>query len=367
MKKINLLFILTMVITIAMSLFTACIDDDKKDEPTPDPTPTVNAGTFSSITVNGTAVADNASTSVTGSTFTLSWSITKGDNNIKSIKIERGTSVVTDNAAVVWDGTSTASQATGAQTTAWTNTITIAATAGTYKITLTDANNNTAIYTFTVSVTVPTTVTDIDGNVYNTVTIGTQVWMAENLKVTKYRDGTPVPNVTDGPTWAALTTGAWCHYNNSATNGTKYGKLYNWYAVTNVHGLAPEGWHIPTEAEWTILENYLIANGGNYDGTTTDNKIAKSLAGTVYWNTDNTAGAIGNDLTKNNSTGFNGLPGGYRSGSSFWDIGNRGSWWYSVQGATAYAWDRTLFYDGSNLGSNGSFKEDGLSVRCVKD
>lgn len=365
MKKTNLLFILTMVITITMSLFTACTDDDKKDEPTPDPT--VNAGTFSSITVNGTAVADNASTSVTGSTFTLSWSIAKGDNNIKSIKIERGTSIVTDNAAVVWDGTSTASQAAGAQTTAWTNTITIAATAGTYKITLTDANNNTTTYTFTLSVTAPTTVTDIDGNVYNTVTIGTQVWMAENLKVTKYRDGTAIPNVTSASTWTGLTSGAYCDYNNLPANAVTYGKLYNWYAVNNSKNIAPVGWHVPTDAEWTTLANYLIANGGNYDGTTTGNKIAKALAAKTDWTTSTNPGAIGNVLSTNNSSGFSALPGGYRNDvGTFLGVG--GGYWWSSSNTTDYdAVSRYLSSTDNNLKIASYLMEDGLSVRCVKD
>ena len=96
-------------------------------------------------------------------------------------------------------------------------------------------------------------VKDIDGNVYHTVTIGTQVWMVENLKVTKYRDGTPIPNKTDATEWGSLTTGAYCDYDNTVSNSTIYGKLYNWYAVNDWRNIAPTGWHVPTDAEWTTL------------------------------------------------------------------------------------------------------------------
>ncbi|MDD4729737.1 MAG: FISUMP domain-containing protein, partial [Dysgonamonadaceae bacterium] len=122
----------------------------------------------------------------------------------------------------------------------------------------------------------PVTVTDIDDNVYHTVTIGTQVWMVENLKTTKYNDGTSIPLVSDGTAWSNLATPGYCFYNNDAANKSTYGALYNWFTV-NTNKLAPTGWHVPTDAESTTLENYLIANGFNYDGTTTGNKIAKSM------------------------------------------------------------------------------------------
>ena len=216
------------------------------------------------------------------------------------------------------------------------------------------------------TVSIPT-VTDADGNVYHTITIGTQTWMVENLKVTKYNDGTAIPNVSDATAWAALTTGAYCDYDNSTANGTKYGHLYNWYTV-NTRKLAPAGWHVPTDAEWTTLQNYLIANGYNYDATTTDNKIAKALAAKTDWNTSTTTGAIGNDLTLNNSTGFSALPGGYRLNSgSFIDFGNNGLWWSATEDSTGLAWYRYLFYDSTDLDSFSLGKRNGFSVRCVRD
>lgn len=212
------------------------------------------------------------------------------------------------------------------------------------------------------------TVTDVQGNSYAIVKIGTQWWMVENLKVSKYNDGTAIPNVTDAAEWAALTTGAYCDYDNSAANGTKYGHLYNWYAV-NTGKLAPAGWHVPTDAEWTTLENYLIANGYNYDGSTTDNKIAKALAAKTDWNTSTTTGAPGNTLSTNNSTGFSALPGGARNYSGSFDLlGSSGVWWSATEDSADDAWGRDLsyyypfLYSSNDLGNQGGF-----SVRCVRD
>lgn len=212
------------------------------------------------------------------------------------------------------------------------------------------------------------TLTDIDGNVYVTVTLGTQTWMAENLKVSKYNDNTIIPKVTDNTAWGNLTTGAWCNYNNLTVNDTTYGKLYNWYAV-NSGKLAPSGWHIPTDDEWTILENFLIANGGNYDGTATGNKIAKSLAAKTTWTIDITAGTIGTDLSLNNSSAFNALPGGYRNlDGLFHSINNETYWWSYTQGDNPiYAWSRILKYYIRYLHKNIEYKETGMYVRCVQN
>jgi len=211
------------------------------------------------------------------------------------------------------------------------------------------------------------TVTDIDGNVYKTVKIGTQVWIAENLKTTKYNNGTNIPNVTDATAWGALKTPGYCFYDNSAANKSNYGALYNWYTV-NTGKLAPEGWHVPTDAEWKTLEEYLIANGYNYDGSTTGNKIAKSLAATTLWNTYTEVGTIGDNLTKNNKTSFTALPGGYRvTNGTFFNVGYNGYWWSSTEYSTTYAWYRHLYYDGYNLYRSNDTKSYGFSVRCVRD
>ncbi|GEM_PF-853591 len=235
------------------------------------------------------------------------------------------------------------------------------------KSSITGASATSAVWSFTVQNS-GITVTDVDGNVYHTVTIGTQTWMVENLKTTKYRDGTSIPNVTDATAWAALATPAYCWYNNdAATNKSTYGALYNWYAV-NTAKLAPTGWHVPTDAEWTTLQNYLIANGYNYDGTTTGNKIAKSMAATTNWSSYTGTGTIGNDLTKNNSSGFTALPGGCRfSNGTFDTIGYYGYWWSSTEGGTTDAWFRYLYYGGGNLYGGYDTKSYGFSVRCVRD
>ena len=218
---------------------------------------------------------------------------------------------------------------------------------------------------------------DVDGNTYEFITYGDQTWSVENAKMETYRDGTAIPQVTDATEWANLTTGAWCYYNNDSTKG----KLYNWYAVMGIHdaaslsdaslrkAFAPEGWHVPTDAEWTTLENYLIANGYNYDGTTTGNKIAKAMASTTGWNTSTVTGAVGNDQSLNNSSGFNGFPEGTRNyfGSFSNNEGNQAIFWSSTEEDVYNVWDRYLSYKNSYLYRTNDNKRDGFSVRFVRD
>lgn len=211
------------------------------------------------------------------------------------------------------------------------------------------------------------TAKDIDGNVYHTITIGTQVWMVENLRTTKYRNGDPIPNVTNDTEWSNLTTGAQCNYNNDSAIGNKHGKLYNWYAVSDSRNIAPTGWHVPTDAEWTTLEEYVASNLG------TSGSVAKALASKADWTTSNNTGAVGNDLTINNSSGFSGMPAGRRIGpaGSFVGVGDRGNWWTSTESSGGCAWYRKLNYDDPELirdESSSDFCEDyGFSVRCLRD
>jgi uncharacterized protein (TIGR02145 family) len=211
------------------------------------------------------------------------------------------------------------------------------------------------------------TVTDIDGNVYQTVKIGNQVWTVENLRTTKYNDGSLIPLVTDGAAWAALKTPGYCWYDNDIKNKSKYGALYNWYAV-DTKKLAPKGWHVPTVAEWDTLQNYLIANGYNWDGTTTGNKIAKSMAAQTDWKTDTNPGATGNDLFKNNKSGFSALPGGWRFFIGFFNLFGRFSvWWSATEDAASNACDRRLGHDDGTLGRGVLPKSCGFSVRLLRD
>lgn len=220
---------------------------------------------------------------------------------------------------------------------------------------------------------------DIDANIYKIVKIGTQMWMKENLRTSKYNDGTDIPNVTNSAAWAALTTGAYCDYDNNPANSHSYGKLYNWYTVDNNaatkvasnggKNVCPIGWHVPSDAEWTTLENYLIANGYNYDGTITGNKIAKSMATTDSWSASVNTGAIGNDLSLNNRSGFSALPAGHRgfNGITFGGAGDYLDWWSASEYTATWAWYRSLHRDGISLTRSNYPKGGGFGVRCIKD
>jgi uncharacterized protein (TIGR02145 family) len=255
----------------------------------------------------------------------------------------------------------------GTGTGSFTSTLTGLSPGVTYYVRAYATNSSGTAYGSQLSFTsASNTVTDIDGNIYNIITIGTQTWMVQNLKVTHYRNGDVITNITSSSTWASSTTGAWCDYSNTATNGTKYGHLYNWYAVADPRNIAPVGWHVATDVEWTTLQNYLTANGFNYDGSTTGNFYAKSLAAKTDWTTSTVTGAVGNNLTLNNSSGFTALPGGYFSSSAFTGLLTYARWWTSTQ-ATTGSYSRRLYYTGSGMNSYDYAKNYGLSVRCVKD
>jgi uncharacterized protein (TIGR02145 family) len=198
-----------------------------------------------------------------------------------------------------------------------------------------------------------TNVTDIDGNVYNSVKIGTQTWMKENLKVTKYRDGSSVQNITDNTAWLGLTTGAYCWYGNDITsNKSVYGALYNWYAVQDNRKICPSGWHVPNDIDWNALESYLGGSG------TAGGKIKE--IGTTHWKSPNTGAT--------NESGFTALPGGFRNLSvSFGNIGSDGDWWSSTETDATHAWSMGLLYNYAATFYGSNLKTDGRSVRCIKD
>ena len=188
----------------------------------------------------------------------------------------------------------------------------------------------------------------------NEIKIGDQTWTSKNLDVETYRNGDAIPKVEDQEEWANLTTGAWCYYENESDNGTTYGKLYNWYAVNDPRGLAPKGYHIPSDAEWTILSDNL---GGEEEAGT-------KMKSTSDWDDD------GNST---NESGFAGLPGGCRGDDGFFNyIGASGFWWSSSGANTGvdsgcYAWSRELYNDDGAVDRSNGSKQNGFSVRCLRD
>ncbi|MBM3452329.1 MAG: hypothetical protein FJX84_04205 [Bacteroidetes bacterium] len=189
------------------------------------------------------------------------------------------------------------------------------------------------------------TISDIEGNTYNAKEIGNQIWMTENLKVKRYRNGDIIPQIQDPLQWSESTTGAWCYYENDTSKGV----LYNWHAVNDSRGLAPVGHHIPSDAEWTILTDFL--GGEDAAGT--------KMKSTSGWEED------GNGT---NSSGFSGLPGGYRYyNGTFTNIGYYGCWWSSMEGSTTNAWDRSLICTIGYVYRNYNDKRVGVSVRCLRD
>ena len=242
-------------------------------------------------------------------------------------------------------------------------------------------NTTTTTYTFTptegqcantttqtITVSSPSITSDISfvappAAALPSVTIGTQIWTNKNLDVTTYRDGTPIPQVTNPNALATLTTGAWCYYNNDPANGAIYGKLYNWFAVAGIHDndpntpnkiLAPIGWHVPTDAEWTTL---ITSLGGE---SVAGGKMKE--AGTAHWTYHV------NTITATNSSGFTGLPAGYRlTDGSFNDIGIYTYWWSSSEHSMVYAWLLSIYYSSDSSDRTIGSKVDGFSVRLIKD
>jgi uncharacterized protein (TIGR02145 family) len=223
-----------------------------------------------------------------------------------------------------------------------------------------------------ISFTTKDYLTDYDGNIYETVKLGNQVWMAENLKVTNYPNGSAIPHVTDNTSWANLgdnsTDDAYCFYNNNSSS--EYGALYTYAAALNA---CPAGWHLPSDAEWTELENYLADNGYNYDGTIGGGtaKIAKAMATASGWSLSSTTGAVGNSdyPAKRNASGFSALPGGRRNESSgtFDYAGDYGSGWSSTEYSSSRAYYRNLGYSSAYMYRGHFNKSYGFNVRCIRD
>ncbi len=192
-------------------------------------------------------------------------------------------------------------------------------------------------------------VSDISGNSYKVIKIGNQEWTTENLNVEQYRNGDPIPQVQDKDEWENLTTGAWCYFENKSENGSTYGKLYNGYAITDSRGIAPVGWHIPGDEEWTKLTDFL-------GGEQIAGEKMKSKSG---WDEN------GNGT---NNSGFSGLPGGYRNHNGYFlNFGKNGLFWTSTEFSSGNLWFRNLIGSIPDVYRPNYDKAFGLSVRCVKD
>ncbi|HRX97511.1 MAG TPA: FISUMP domain-containing protein [Bacteroidales bacterium] len=213
---------------------------------------------------------------------------------------------------------------------------------------------------FTIGANFSQTVTDIDGNVYNTVTIGTQVWMKENLKVTRYSNGDTIPFEPSSVYWSNLYTGARCYYDNdSASYAGIYGCLYNWYAAHNPDNICPEGWHVPTDNDWHKLVQHIDPNAQLVLGTESSTAGGKLKDTTSLWQLPN------NGAT--NSTGFTGLPGGFRNGYYYDELGTDAYWWTATKLPGIYPIYRTVSYENSSIVRWGLIHQAGLSIRCLRD
>jgi uncharacterized protein (TIGR02145 family) len=199
------------------------------------------------------------------------------------------------------------------------------------------------------------TVRDIDGNVYNTVTIGAQTWMKENLKAIHYRNGEPIPNVTGSSEWNERDAGAYCDYDNTPGNSSNFGRLYNFYAVHDPRNICPEGWHVPEKDDWIELFDYLggdsIAGGKLKTAGTIE-------AGDGLWYEPNTGAT--------NESGFSALPGGLRSSKGFFDINYGGLWWSGSDSIPNLGWYVYVNHHTAIAGKGITVARSGFSIRCIK-
>jgi uncharacterized protein (TIGR02145 family) len=206
------------------------------------------------------------------------------------------------------------------------------------------------------------TVTDSDGTSYPTVLIGNQWWMAENLKTSRFADGTLIPNITNDTVWGQLNTPAWCNYDNDVSNDAVYGKLYNWYSVNDPLNVCPTDWHVPSDGEWNVLVGFLDS-GFNPDVQGSQSAIAGNkmkLSGLQYWDSPN--------LGATNESGFSGLAGGQRHPINSFELkGQFGFWWSSSLYSTDYAWYRYMRNINGDVSRDSPHVRLGYSIRCIKD
>ena len=237
---------------------------------------------------------------------------------------------------------------------------------------LIDSPTSSQIYTFQFDGWTPcpgsSVVTDIDGNTYNTVQIGDQCWMKENLRTTTYQNGTQIPNVADGDVWSNLTTGAYVWYNNDISMKQTYGAMYNWYTTVDNNGLCPIGWHVPTNDEWIILIDFI---GGTSSPHGNELKSCRQVNSPLGGGCNTTEHPRWNEYYCHWGTddyNFSGLPGGVRCfDGTFYFIGNYGVWWTSTESSSDDAWGHGLYFGYGHVGEYNDSKRRGFSVRCLRD
>jgi uncharacterized protein (TIGR02145 family) len=209
------------------------------------------------------------------------------------------------------------------------------------------------------------TVTDIDGNTYQTVLIGNQEWMAENLRTGTYANGDTIPNVTDNSSWSQLISGAWCNYQNDPDYDTPFGKLYNWFTVVDPRNVCPSDWHVPTDTEWQELELVLgmLPSDVNIPGYRGESQnVGGKLKATTLWDEPNTGAT--------NESAFSSLPGSFRSNSGGFSpsaLGNFGDWWSASEDSAVDAWARILYSNNPGVFRYNYSKRSGYSLRCIRD
>jgi uncharacterized protein (TIGR02145 family) len=305
---------------------------------------------------NLATITTNATTSITGSTAVSGGNVS---NDGGTLVTQRGICYSTSPSPTTANTTIISGSGTGG----FTSNLTSLTASTNYYVRAYATNSAGTAYgnevSFTTTaggggiVTNPGAGVTFDGYTYSSIVLGNgQEWMAENLRTTSYANGDPIPNVTDNTQWPSLTTGAWSHYNNDSQYENPYGKLYNWYTVDDPRNVCPTGWHMPTDAEYVLLTDYL---GG---GPVAGGKMKST--GTQYWLSPN--------LDATNESGFSGLPGGVRDPSGPFNlIGYYGFWWSSSENGTFYAWARDLDYSDGSVSSYNDSKTYGYSVRCLRD
>ena len=335
MKPTNTITLLAVLITVASML--TCISCSKRD-PVTAKIPTVTTDPITAITQT-TATGGGNVTSNGGLTVTargVCWSTSPAPTTASSLTT---------------DGTGTG---------LFTSNLTGLSTNTTYYVRAYATNSRGTAYgdeqTFTTQAEIPGTVTDIDGNVYHTVSIGSQVWLKENLKAVRYNKGDSIPNVQDGLDWGNLKKGAYCNYDKDPAYAETYGRLYNWFAVSDIRNICPDGWHVPSDAEWQTLIDYLggdVVAGGKLKATGTLEQ------GTGLWQEPNA------DAT--NGSGFSALPAGFRNYNGSFSLLSYNALFWSSTIDQAFAWNRELTYKYANVDRYSRNQANGYSIRCIKD